>query len=285
MSPARPGDISGGDGGSDSHQQRHPKWLMIASDLSRQIIDGSICGSLPTERQLAAFYGVSLQPIRSALVALSDAGLVRFARGRPPVTVLHPQHVRICLTGTAERWFGQWQRLGHTVASTGTAHGGPAGTVFGCPRSGTSYRSERLWLVDAKPVAVDRTRWHAPALERREGAVPRRLARSNSAGAASEAPEQPVTVGCSGPGCRVPVDTVEWIRVGLPTARIRSLLELRTPRPLWIVTALWSRHGRLVGRRQTVIHAEQHPIRLETPGATMQQGSYGPGAFDILASS
>ena len=61
-----------------------PLYFSIANELERQIASGdfAVGAFLPSEKELAARFGVSLITIRAAMAALIDKGLVRRERGK-----------------------------------------------------------------------------------------------------------------------------------------------------------------------------------------------------------
>jgi GntR family transcriptional regulator len=64
-----------------------PEYQRIAADLRRRIEAGEWPpgAKLPTQEDMAAHYGVSVQPVKLALFALEFAGLVERRRGRSAV--------------------------------------------------------------------------------------------------------------------------------------------------------------------------------------------------------
>jgi len=266
--PAQPSPLAG--------PEPAPKWVRIARDLSRQIAAGILAGPLPPERQLACRYQVSLQPVRSAIAALADAGLVRCARGRPTVVIARSPFNPTAIpsspqTSTADRWMAQCRAAGQAVVVVDVPsvprHPGAVGLgsadTSPDPRQAPilSAGSEQLWIVAGQPVAVDRihlpthTGFDSTGFDRTRFDRTRfDRTRFDEAG---------------------PVTTTEWVRAALPTAHLRGLLALPPHQPVWAITVVWSHTTVSFGRRQTIIRADQpvlSVVRLRVP-----EGSFGPG--------
>ena len=58
-----------------------PPWRQVTDDLRRRITAGEWTGRLPSENHLAQEYGVSLGPIRKAMAALREEGLIQTDKG------------------------------------------------------------------------------------------------------------------------------------------------------------------------------------------------------------
>lgn len=73
--------------------QRKPRYLELADDLRRQILDGSLpSDGFPTESALCSSYGVSRFTVREALRTLQNEGLIQRRRGSG--TVIQPAAAR-----------------------------------------------------------------------------------------------------------------------------------------------------------------------------------------------
>ncbi len=58
-----------------------PLWKQVATDMRRRIKAGEWTGRLPGEKHLAQEYGVSLGPVRKAMAALREEGLIQTDKG------------------------------------------------------------------------------------------------------------------------------------------------------------------------------------------------------------
>jgi GntR family transcriptional regulator len=70
--------------GSIDHHSAVPKYLQLATDLRRRIAAGEWAPPerLPSEKQLAAEYGIAVGTVQHTLTVLREEGLVQTFRGR-----------------------------------------------------------------------------------------------------------------------------------------------------------------------------------------------------------
>jgi GntR family transcriptional regulator, phosphonate transport system regulatory protein len=140
-------------------------WSQIAGELARDIEAGTHqAGSrLPTEAQLAEFYGVNRHTIRRALDELSDARIIRTEHGRGSFVAEDVLDYRI---GKRPR-FSEWVR-GHNRTPIGEVldlreaalgdlpEAEAAGAALGLKPEERVVLLERLGSADDRPIAVSR---------------------------------------------------------------------------------------------------------------------------------
>jgi GntR family phosphonate transport system transcriptional regulator len=140
-------------------------WSQIASQLASDIQNGAheAGGRLPTEAQLAAFYGVNRHTIRRALDELSEARIIRTEHGRGSFVAEDVLDYRI---GKRPR-FSEWVRS-HNLTPIGEVldlrqlalaelpEAAAAGLALGVAAEQEVVLLERLGSADDRPVALSR---------------------------------------------------------------------------------------------------------------------------------
>ncbi len=154
LGPARP-----------SAAQRQPKYLQIHARLHDRISSGQwpAGSSLPSQRELADEFGVSLMTLRQALQLLIDDGLVDTRHGSGTYVAARYSydlgHLRSFATDLAEQGAEISTRL---LAAEAIVPPGPVGARLGDPAM--VFRLRRLRLVGGRPLIVQTSYLPAPLL-------------------------------------------------------------------------------------------------------------------------
>ncbi len=152
---ARPTAQLGGD--TEKASKTEAAYLRIARVLSERILNGEHVpgGQLPTERQLAKEFGVSLMTLRRAMQVLEERGLTSSQQGRGTF-------VRLLGLGQAvfglHQWSEQWTREETQVklleASSRPASE-PVARMLGCNPGERTLFLRRLLVRDGEPITYN----------------------------------------------------------------------------------------------------------------------------------
>jgi GntR family transcriptional regulator len=157
-----------------------PKYLQVANHYRDLIVSGSLSAGdeLPSERQLAAEWGISRPTATRALAALRNLGLVEARQGagtfvRGQVRLNRGARDRYLRSRDAGRIYGPGERAEIVSAGFATPPEWIADEL-GLPRGDSAIRRERITFTDETPSEVSVSWFHpsdaelAPALVERE---------------------------------------------------------------------------------------------------------------------
>ena len=131
--------------------------------LASEIAVGSLVPGdrLPTEHDLAAWFGVSRMTLRHALAELARRGLLTRSVGRHGGTfVAAPAQEQdlTTLAGFSEQLRRQGAAAGATVLTAGQRSAGPAaGAALQLCEDDPVYEVRRIRLADGRPIAIERS--------------------------------------------------------------------------------------------------------------------------------
>src|ERR1700728_3202248 len=116
---------------------------------------------LPTEHDLAAWFGVSPMTLRHALAELARRGLVTRATGRHGGSLVAAPKLEQDLTtlaGCSEQLRRHGMVPGARVLSATLRPAGPAaGTALQIGEGGQAYEIRRIRLADGRPIVLERS--------------------------------------------------------------------------------------------------------------------------------
>ncbi|GAA3140007.1 GntR family transcriptional regulator [Kribbella aluminosa] len=138
-----------------------PAWAQVERDLRSVLDQGVEAGlQLPTEKDLAAMYGVSRITVRQALAALSDRGYVERRQGMGTFVADRPRLVQHDI-GLMTPWRDRFRAAGEDAASVHLADAAPEEEPYDlvreltpAERSGTRLHLKRLHLVNGRPIGI-----------------------------------------------------------------------------------------------------------------------------------
>src|SRR5580704_6697636 len=131
--------------------------------LAGQIVGGALVPGdrLPTEHDLAAWFGVSRMTLRHALAELAKRGLVTTTVGRHGGTFVAAPKLEQDLTtlaGFSEQLRRHGMVAGARVLSARMRPAGPAaGAALLLPEAGQVYEIRRIRLADGRPIVLERS--------------------------------------------------------------------------------------------------------------------------------
>src|SRR6201988_5456802 len=131
--------------------------------LAGQIATGALAPGdrLPTEHDLAGWFGVSRMTLRDALAELARRGLVTKTVGRHGGTVVAAAKLEQDLT-TLAGFSEQLRRHGmvaggRVLSSTLRPRGPAAGAALQIGEDGQAYEIRRIRLADGRPIVLERS--------------------------------------------------------------------------------------------------------------------------------
>ncbi|MFF0265408.1 GntR family transcriptional regulator [Kribbella sp. NPDC004536] len=138
-----------------------PAWAQVERDLRSVLDQGVEAGlQLPTEKDLAAMYGVSRITVRQALAALSDRGYVERRQGMGTFVADRPRLVQHDI-GLMTPWRDRFRAAGEDAASVHLVDAAPEEEPYDlvreltpAERSGTRLHLKRLHLVNGRPIGI-----------------------------------------------------------------------------------------------------------------------------------
>jgi len=131
--------------------------------LAGEIAGGALVPGdrLPTEPDLAKWFGVSRMTLRHALAELARRGLVSRTMGRRGGTFVAAPKLEQDLTtlaGFSEQLLRHGMVAGARVLSATLRPAGPAaGAALGIGEDGEAYEIRRIRLADGQPIALERS--------------------------------------------------------------------------------------------------------------------------------
>ena len=138
-------------------------YTQIEDWLAGQIAAGALAPGdrLPTEQDLAGWFGVSRMTLRHALAELAQRGLVTRTVGRHGGTVVAAPKLEQDLTtlaGFSEQLRRHGMVAGARVLSATRRPAGPAaGTALQIGEGGQAYEIRRIRLADGRPIVLERS--------------------------------------------------------------------------------------------------------------------------------
>jgi GntR family transcriptional regulator len=138
-----------------------PAWAQVERDLRAVMDQGVEAGlQLPTEKDLAAMYGVSRITVRQALAALADLGYVERRQGMGTFVADRPRLVQHDV-GLMTPWRDRFRAAGEDAVSVHLTDVAPEEEPYDlvreltpAERSGTRLHLKRLHLVNGRPIGL-----------------------------------------------------------------------------------------------------------------------------------
>lgn len=149
-----------------------PAWAQVHRDLRTLIDQGMHAGhQLPTEKEMAAIYGISRITVRQALAALAEEGYVQRRQGTGTFVAERPQLVQHDL-GLATPWRDRFRAAGDDAQSLHLAdhevEPEPSELVRELSaeeREGGRLHLKRVHLVNRRPIGITDSWIAGPAAE------------------------------------------------------------------------------------------------------------------------
>ncbi|WP_411721112.1 GntR family transcriptional regulator [Mycetocola sp.] len=142
-------------------------YTRIADDLRESILSGRLApgDEVPTEGELAAQWNTSRGPIRNALAALRNEGLIETTRGRPSRVIKRKAHQPVDVSIPFTKWATQMGANPGALTQQVSLRRSDAATsgLLGIPEGEYVVDVLRLRTLDGRPTMLERLTYIEPA--------------------------------------------------------------------------------------------------------------------------